>query len=209
MEISSCTRIPPFMPTSVHSSSASCGDYGWIFPDKLRVSSFPQLVPTLYLDSSIVRPLRLRWVKSQHTKWTPKKKILPQLLPCFELATFRSRVRRSYQQAIPAPNISQINHRRRVSVIFRVQLSSIEHDKILRLNNTGGKNHKIIVISLTRASWRRSTKLRTLLGQSRVKMETRLYLCLLYFAAWIYIPYALVSFYIYIYTNTGCQLSLW
>ena len=41
--------------------------------------------------------------KSQHTKLTPEKKILPPLLPGFELATFRSRVRRSNQQAISAP----------------------------------------------------------------------------------------------------------
>ena len=40
--------------------------------------------------------------KSQHTKLTLGKKILPPLLPGFELATFRSRVRRSNQQAIPA-----------------------------------------------------------------------------------------------------------
>ena len=33
--------------------------------------------------------------KSQHTKLTPEKKILPPILPGFELATFRSRVRRS------------------------------------------------------------------------------------------------------------------
>ena len=33
----------------------------------------------------------------------PQKNVLPPLLPGFELATFRSRVRRSYQQAIPAP----------------------------------------------------------------------------------------------------------
>ena len=33
--------------------------------------------------------------KSQHTKLTLAKKILPPLLPGFELATFRSRVRRS------------------------------------------------------------------------------------------------------------------
>ena len=39
--------------------------------------------------------------KSQHTKFTLEKKILPPLLPGFELATFRSRVRRSNQQAIP------------------------------------------------------------------------------------------------------------
>ena len=40
--------------------------------------------------------------KSQHTKLTLEKKIIPPLLPGFELATFRSRVRRSNQQAIPA-----------------------------------------------------------------------------------------------------------
>ena len=39
--------------------------------------------------------------KSQHTKLTLEKKILSPLLPGFELATFRSRVRRPYQQAIP------------------------------------------------------------------------------------------------------------
>ena len=40
--------------------------------------------------------------KSQHTKLTLEKKILPPLLAGFELATFRSRVRRSNQQAVPA-----------------------------------------------------------------------------------------------------------
>ena len=40
--------------------------------------------------------------KSQHTKLTVEKKILPPLLPGFELA-FRSRVLRFYQQANPAP----------------------------------------------------------------------------------------------------------
>ena len=43
--------------------------------------------------------------KSQHTKLTLEKKILPPLLPGFELATFRSRVRRSDQQAVPAPQV--------------------------------------------------------------------------------------------------------
>ena len=38
--------------------------------------------------------------KSQHTKLILEKKILPLLLQRFELATFRSRVQRSYQQAI-------------------------------------------------------------------------------------------------------------
>ena len=40
--------------------------------------------------------------KSQHTKLTLEKIILPPLLPGFELAIFRSRVWRSNQQAIPA-----------------------------------------------------------------------------------------------------------
>ena len=34
---------------------------------------------------------------------TLEKKIIPPLLPGFELATLRSRVRRSNKQAIPAP----------------------------------------------------------------------------------------------------------
>ena len=40
--------------------------------------------------------------KCQHIKLTLEKKILPPLLPGFELATFWSRVRRAKQQAIPA-----------------------------------------------------------------------------------------------------------
>ena len=39
--------------------------------------------------------------KSQHAKLTLEKKILLPLLPGFELATFRSRFRRSYQQKLP------------------------------------------------------------------------------------------------------------
>ena len=106
-----------------------------MFPDGLRVSSFPDWFSILCLDSGIVTPLRLRWVKgicvfrcnlplalvtegpgsftcqcgnmgveqpsnkSQHTKLTLEKKFLQPLLPGFELATFRSRVRRFYQQA--------------------------------------------------------------------------------------------------------------
>ena len=41
-------------------------------------------------------------IKSQHTKLTLEKKILPPLLPGFELATFRSRVWCTYQQG-PLP----------------------------------------------------------------------------------------------------------
>ena len=43
--------------------------------------------------------------ESQHTKLTLEKKILPPLLPEFELATFRSRVQRSNQQAITAHTV--------------------------------------------------------------------------------------------------------
>ena len=41
--------------------------------------------------------------KNQHTKLTLEKNILPLLLPGFELTTFRPRVWRPYQKAIPAP----------------------------------------------------------------------------------------------------------
>ena len=43
--------------------------------------------------------------KSQHTKVTLEKKILPPLLPGFELATFRSRAWHSYKQALPTPDL--------------------------------------------------------------------------------------------------------
>ena len=41
VEISSRKLIPQFRPGSVHSGSASCDDCDRVFPDKLRVSSFP------------------------------------------------------------------------------------------------------------------------------------------------------------------------
>ena len=44
--------------------------------------------------------------KSQHTKLILEKKILPLLLQRFEPATFRSRVQRSYQQAIAATEVA-------------------------------------------------------------------------------------------------------
>ena len=40
--------------------------------------------------------------KSQYTKLTLEKKILPPLPPGFDLTTFQSRVQRYNQQAIPA-----------------------------------------------------------------------------------------------------------
>ena len=41
VEISSHTLISLFKPGSVHSGSASSDDCGRVFPDELRVSSFP------------------------------------------------------------------------------------------------------------------------------------------------------------------------
>ena len=40
VEISSCILIPLFGPESVHSSSVSWDDCGWVLPDKLHVSLF-------------------------------------------------------------------------------------------------------------------------------------------------------------------------
>ena len=46
--------------------------------------------------------------KSQRTKLTLEKKILPPLQSWFELATFQSQVQRSYQQAFPGPRRQRI-----------------------------------------------------------------------------------------------------
>ena len=119
------TLIPLFMPGSVHSGSAGWDDCVRMFPDKLRVSSFPDRFPhyawtaaysvhsDLIGSNGVFRcnlpPAFLaEWPgsstchcgntgvertpnKSQHTKFTLEKKILPPLLPGFELVTFRSR----------------------------------------------------------------------------------------------------------------------
>ena len=98
-----------------------------MFPDELRVRSFPHRLPhyastaalsahtdfvgsRVYASSGVTCHLHfgqndrglLRatavtrgWNKSQHIKLTLEKKILPPLLPGFELTTFRSRARRS------------------------------------------------------------------------------------------------------------------
>ena len=135
MEISSRTLISLFKPGSVHSGSASWDDCDRVFPESFMWAGL-LIGSHTRLDSGIVSPLRLRWVKgvrvcrcklpsellaewpftchcgnkgmertpneSQHTKLTLEKKIFPPILPGFELATFRSRVRHYNQQAIPA-----------------------------------------------------------------------------------------------------------
>ena len=110
VEISSRTLIPLFWRESVHSGSASWDDCDRAFPDGLRVSSFPDRFQhyawTAWLGSFTCHcgntGVEQTPNKSQHTKLTLEKKIHPPLLPGFELATFRLRVRRSNQRAIPA-----------------------------------------------------------------------------------------------------------
>ena len=52
VEIRSRPLILLFMPGSVHSGSASCDDCCRMFPDKLRVSSFPDRFCLLYTSPS-------------------------------------------------------------------------------------------------------------------------------------------------------------
>ena len=62
VEISSGTLIPLFRPGSAHSGSASKEDCDRVFPDELRVSSFPDRFPHC-LDSGMVSSLRLLKIK--------------------------------------------------------------------------------------------------------------------------------------------------
>ena len=110
VEISSRTLIPLFTPGSVHSDSASRDDCGWVCPDELRVSSFPDRFSHYAWTAAWVKDVC--WGntgvertpnESQHTKLTLKKKMISPLLPGIELATFQSWVRRSCQLAILAP----------------------------------------------------------------------------------------------------------
>ena len=115
-----------------------------MFPDKLRVSSFPDRFPhyaytasySAYTDfvgsrayaclgvtchlhywqndrdifaaTAVTRGVERTPDKSHHTTLTLEKKILPPLLSRFELSTFRSRARRSYQQTIPTTRIGLV-----------------------------------------------------------------------------------------------------
>ena len=63
VEISSRTLLPHFMPGSVHSDTANWDECGRMFPEKLRVSSFPDRFPR-YAWTEAVSPLKLRWVTS-------------------------------------------------------------------------------------------------------------------------------------------------
>ena len=69
--------------------------------------------------------------KSQSTKLTPEKKILPPLLPGFELATFRSRAQRSNQQAISAA----VSYKAASSVTLRPQGFGLDEKGDVMCNN--------------------------------------------------------------------------
>ena len=62
VEISLHTLIPLCMPGSVHNGSAGWDDCGRMFPDKMPVSSFTNRFSHC-LDSSIISPLLLCWIK--------------------------------------------------------------------------------------------------------------------------------------------------
>ena len=63
------------------------------------LAELPVVVFFLYTTAGVERTPN----KRQHRKFILEKKLLPPILPGFELAPFRSQVRRSYQQAIPTP----------------------------------------------------------------------------------------------------------
>ena len=140
MEISSSTLIPLFRPGSVHIGSASWYDCDRVFPDELRVSSFPDRFPhyawtaaqsahsdflgsklyarpgvTCYLHfwqnhRGLLRSTAVTWGRNRHRirvstqSWLWRRKLSRRSCRDLNSQTFRSRVRRSNQQAIPAPH---------------------------------------------------------------------------------------------------------
>ena len=84
----------------------------------------------------------------QHTKLTLEKKILPPLLPGLELATFGSRVRRSYQQAIlhslpppPGGNLAFSLFTPTVPARIRTRNLSITSPALLPTSYPGSRQH--------------------------------------------------------------------
>ena len=85
------------------------------------------------------------WSKSTVlSQLTLEKKILPPILLGFELATFRSQVRRSYQQAIPAL----------FQCLFYSHVTAVVHKRPQSFcQNTGSRLHLHTHAPLTQRSW--------------------------------------------------------
>ena len=105
---------------------------------------------------------------SQHTKLTLEKKILPPLLPGFELETFRSRVRRFNQQAIPAPRRNRTSY---TSTLMTTPHPDHLEEDTMRVN--GGRSNRTPDTSKVRPTPRldhlqerrcKSTQVGTILG---------------------------------------------
>ena len=72
VEISSRTLIPLFMPGSVHSGSASWDDCDRMFPDELRVSSFPDSFSHYAWTAAWTKVTRQHWPRKYSftkTRW--------------------------------------------------------------------------------------------------------------------------------------------
>ena len=69
--------------------------------------------------------------KSQHTKLTSEKKILPPLLPGFELAIFRSRVRRATNKLsrLPSATIATTNDYKKIITPYYPPPPPAPHEK--------------------------------------------------------------------------------
>ena len=95
------------MPTQGHSQpTPTLLDQGCVCLGVTCYLHFWQNDQDLLCATAVIRGWNGHQNMSQHTKLTLEMKILSPLLPRFELATFRSQVRCSNQQAILAPTLT-------------------------------------------------------------------------------------------------------
>ena len=87
--------------------------------------------------------------KSQHTKLTLEKKILPPLLPGFKLTTLQSQVWHSYQQTILVPHDDDDDDEN-VSTENSMHSVLVAHDWGFNIHSSNSKwsSHKISVLNL-------------------------------------------------------------
>ena len=118
-----------------------------MFPDELRVSSFPDRVPTLCLDSGIVSPPRLRWVKGVYVKRSGElpstspssSSSLPAKFgpaaPFVNRETFRDRQPDKYNATWVLPSVPQIEGISVGSILLRTGVTSSEFIYLLFTHN--------------------------------------------------------------------------